>query len=55
VLGSGIGGFPFAEAARIMVGVIREHGEAHELPEDVVLYGYNETDAAALRRVVEER
>jgi O-acetyl-ADP-ribose deacetylase (regulator of RNase III) len=55
VLGSGIGGFPFAEAARIMVGVIREHGEAHDLPEDVVLYGYNETDAAALRRVVEER
>lgn len=55
VLGSGIGGFPFAEAARAMVAAIRDHATAHELPEDVILYGFEDGDAAALRRVVEER
>ncbi len=55
VLGSGIGGFPFAEAARLMVKEIRSHAVAHELPEDVVLYGFNAERAATLRRVIEER
>jgi len=55
VLGSGIGGFPFQEAARVMVREIRAHGEAHELPETVVLYGYTEAQAATLRRILEER
>lgn len=55
VLGSGIGGFPFAEAARVMVDEIRRHAVANDLPEDVVLYGFTPEDAAALTRVVEER
>ena len=55
VLGSGVGGFPFEEAARLMLGEIRAHGEEHPLPETVVLYGYSESAAAALRALVDER
>jgi O-acetyl-ADP-ribose deacetylase len=54
VLGSGIGGFAFVEAARLMVSEIRGHVEAHDLPRDLVLYGYDEGDAATLRRVLKE-
>jgi O-acetyl-ADP-ribose deacetylase len=54
VLGTGVGGFPFQEAARIMIEEIGAHGTAHELPEIVVLYGYGAADAAALRRIVED-
>ncbi len=55
VLGSGIGGFPFEEAARVMVREIRTHGETHDLPETVVLFGYTEPQATMLRRILEER
>ena len=53
VLGTGVGGFPFAQAARVMVEEIRDHAVGHDLPEDVVLYGYTAEDAATLHRVVE--
>lgn len=52
VLGSGVGGFPFQEAARLMVDEIREWGEASELPEVAVLYGYTDADAQALSRIL---
>lgn len=55
VLGSGIGGFPFEEAARLMLLEIRHHGEEHPLPDVVVLYGYTEAAARTLRRLLEER
>lgn len=51
VLGSGVGNFPFEEAARVML----EEFHAHDgtLPEIAVLYGYTEEDAATLRRLAE--
>jgi len=52
VLGSGVGGFPFEEAARLMLGEIRAHGERFASPEVAVLYGYTEADARALARVL---
>ncbi len=52
VLGSGVGGFPFEEAARIMIAEIRAHGEGSTCPEVAVLYGYTEADAQALARVL---
>jgi O-acetyl-ADP-ribose deacetylase (regulator of RNase III) len=52
VLGSGLGGFPFEEAARVMVGEMRAHGERSASPEVAVLYGYTEADAQALARVL---
>ncbi|MGD8319179.1 MAG: macro domain-containing protein [Gemmatimonadota bacterium] len=55
VLGSGIGGFAFHEAGRIMLEEIRAHGEREEKPGIVVLYGYTPEDAAALQRLVTER
>ncbi len=51
ILGSGIGGFPFGEAARLMIDEIRAHGAGAEHPEVVVLYGYTESDAQALARI----
>ncbi len=55
VLGSGVGGFPFDQAARLMLEEIRRHGEAHTLPETVVLYGYSESAAQTLRALVEQK
>lgn len=55
ILGSGIGGFPFGEAARIMVAEIRAHADTGAPPEDVVLYALEEDRTAELRRVLEER
>jgi len=52
VLGSGVGGFPFEEAARIMLTEIRAHGERSASPEVAVLYGYTGADAQALARVL---
>ncbi|HSR40909.1 MAG TPA: macro domain-containing protein, partial [Longimicrobiales bacterium] len=51
VLGSGVGGVPFEESARTMIEVIRVHGEEHDLPESVVLYGYTAEQAQALHRL----
>lgn len=53
VLGSGVGGMAFEEAARAMIEVIRAHGNEHDRPEVVVLYGYTAEQAQALRRLVE--
>jgi O-acetyl-ADP-ribose deacetylase (regulator of RNase III) len=53
ILGTGVGGFPFETAARAMLDEIRRHGERHELPEIVTLYGYDQEHAATLRRVLE--
>ncbi len=52
VLGSGIGGFPFEEAARLMLDEIRHHGREHSFPETIVLYGYSESAAQTLRALV---
>lgn len=52
ILGSGIGGFPFEQAARVMVGEIRAHGEGSAYPEVAVLYAYTEADAQVLARVL---
>jgi len=50
ILGTGVAGFPFDEAARIMVGTVRDFLESdHEL-ETVVFYGYTPDQAAILRR-----
>ncbi len=54
VLGSGVGGFPFEEAARLMVEEMRLHGSERDLPETIVLYGYTESAARTLRAVLEE-
>lgn len=51
VLGSGIGGYPFEQAATIMLDEL--HAHAAELPEVAVLFGYSESDAATLRRLSE--
>lgn len=52
VLGSGVGGFPFEEAARLMIEEMRAHESESEHPEVVVLYGYAEQDAQALQRIL---
>lgn len=52
ILGSGVGGFPFDMAARLMVEVIRELTEHSELPKSVVLYGYTDEQARALRSLL---
>jgi O-acetyl-ADP-ribose deacetylase (regulator of RNase III) len=50
VLGSGVGGFPFDEAARIMVEEIKAFTSATPEMETVVLYGLTSEHAAALQR-----
>lgn len=52
VLGTGVGGFPFDRAARIMLDAVRKHGETSGRPDAVVFYGYTEDQAAALRRLL---
>lgn len=55
ILASGVAGFPLEEAARIMLTVFRAYlAEASSGIDEIVLYGYSEADAAAVRQVVEE-
>jgi O-acetyl-ADP-ribose deacetylase (regulator of RNase III) len=53
VLGSGVGGFPFRDSARVMVEELREHGRAFAKPESVVLYGYTRQQADTLRLILD--
>ena len=50
VLGSGVGGFPFEEAARILVEEVKAFVADTTGLETVVLYGYTPEQAATLRR-----
>jgi len=50
VLGTGVGGFPFSEAARIMVDEIKAFTAADPALESVVFFGYTPDQAATLRR-----
>ena len=50
VLGTGVGGFPFSEAARIMVEEVRDFLEGDASLELVAFYGYTPTQASTLRR-----
>ncbi len=52
VLGSGVGGFPFAEAARIMVEEVKSFTSATPEMETVVFYGYTQEQAATLQRLL---
>lgn len=52
VLGTGIAGYPFDASARAIIEEIRAHGAHSELPETVVLYGYDADHAAAIRRLL---
>ena len=52
VLGSGVGGFPFGDSARLMIEEIRDHGRTFMLPDVVVLYGYTAENALQLRRLL---
>lgn len=54
ILGTGVAGFPFERAAGIMLEEIRAHGLESEVPGQIVLYGYGEEEAAALRRLVDQ-
>jgi O-acetyl-ADP-ribose deacetylase (regulator of RNase III) len=50
ILGSGVGGFPFAEAARIVVDEVEEFTSGTPEMETVVFYGYTPDQAATLQR-----
>ncbi len=50
VLGTGVGGFPFTEAARLMVQTVREVIGPDSDLETVVFYGYTPDQAAIIRR-----
>ena len=50
VLGTGVGGFPFSEAARIMAEVILEFVRTDPELDTVTFYGYTPDQAATLRR-----
>ena len=52
VLGTGVGKFPFESAARAMASEILEATQAGEVPDQVVLYGYQPHQAATLRRLL---
>ncbi len=51
VLGTGVGGFPFARAVEIMVAAIREADTAAG-PHDVTIYGFTAADAAVIAEVL---
>jgi O-acetyl-ADP-ribose deacetylase (regulator of RNase III) len=53
VLGAGVGGFSFEEAARLMIDAVRIHGESSTLPDLVVFYGYTPAKATTLRRLLD--
>ncbi|MBT8398043.1 MAG: Appr-1-p processing protein [Gemmatimonadetes bacterium] len=50
VLGTGVGGFPFSEAARIMVEEIRAFTATDSTLDSVVFFGYTPDQAETLRR-----
>jgi len=50
LLGAGVGGFPFSEAARIMVEAIMEFVATEPQIETVVFYGYTPDQAELIRR-----
>jgi O-acetyl-ADP-ribose deacetylase (regulator of RNase III) len=50
ILGTGVGGFPFTEAARIIVSTVQEFIAGAPELESVVFYGYTPDQAAMLRR-----
>jgi O-acetyl-ADP-ribose deacetylase (regulator of RNase III) len=50
VLGTGVGGFPFSEAARIMVEEVRDFVSTDPGIESIVFFGYTPDQAATLRR-----
>ena len=55
ILASGVAGFPLDEATRIMLTVIRAYlAETDSGIDEIVLFGYSEADASAVRGVVEE-
>jgi O-acetyl-ADP-ribose deacetylase (regulator of RNase III) len=51
--GTGVGGFPFDEAARIMVGAVREHQGG--LLESVIFAVHGDQAERAFRAVVDQR
>lgn len=51
VLGSGVGGFDFERAARIMLDAVASSADAEAL-EEIVFYGFRAEDAAVLERLV---
>ena len=50
LLGTGVGGFPFNESARIMVEAIKEFIATNPQIETVIFYGYTPDQADMLRR-----
>lgn len=50
ILGAGIAGFPFDEAARIIVGEVKSFLQEFPELESVVFYGYTPDQAAILQR-----
>ena len=50
VLGTGVGGFPFDEAARILVEEVRDFIPSAPGMDTVVFYGFTPDQAASLRR-----
>jgi len=52
VLGSGVGGFPFEQAAILMIEEIRSLMRHTDVIEQVVLFGHTPEQAAILRRLV---
>lgn len=50
ILGTGVGGFPFSEAARIMAQEIKDFIGSGSALETIVFYGYTPDQAAILRR-----
>lgn len=52
ILGTGVGGYPFEDAARLMLDEIRAEGESGTSLDRVVLYGYGADHVETLRRLV---
>lgn len=52
ILGSGVGGFPFSEAARIVVEEVRAFTKNTPEMETVVFYGFTADQAAILQRAL---
>ena len=50
ILGTGVGGFPFSEAARIMAEEVRDFLSSDPGIDSVVFFGYTPDQAAMLRR-----
>lgn len=50
VLGTGVGGYPFGESARIMVEEVKDFTSTSQELETVVFFGYTPDQAAVLRR-----